>query len=590
MCNLFLLLLCRRKLIMRVPQLLICLVFIRFLSVDGFFGPIFRGAGAAAGRAVASVADDAGRIAVSAADDAGRIAVSTADDAGKMVKVGGGVIIRESTNAIPFFIDLAKRSAKLPDDVMPLLNSMGHVEMNPVLQKLMGEGMSRFAKGAATEIADATFWTKVVKQLRTLKSLRSVDDVVRDSLHHLKQFEPEQLVEMQRLGYKTYDDILEAADDLFNVFPYDTAATMISRSYGEIARGIVHSTKERLSKLLVWARGSRADTLDKITDVVGHFEGLRKAKKLVTEAEEEVLKKASDPLATVDDTWSALDDYTRKSVTLEEMVVEGNERFFEGLTSVSGTAVAVQMPRTVAVINNAVASAASSVASAASAGVVAAGSAAPQMAAAAGGAIASAATAVGAAAVRHSKKLLIAGATAAGTAVGGGVAAGIAEALKDGKTSYENKSEKNKSEKNKSNRSGSGNIENIVNSTDNSDTASISLNKNDNFFLSKLVPDDDELDHNYGFIRVQDYSEEDEAIISPTTATSSPMGGSEEEGLPHAEAFTGNVATDILCLFGCVLIPIPDTTAAPSQEEMIREFARVLDEIAASQPQDEEVC
>jgi len=192
--------------------------------------------GGAAGRAVGSVGDDAARHGMSAAskltddlagaagqtakslDDftgaAGQTINALADDGTRAIALAGfRGSPQTSTSVKEWLRQLARGSTQVTDDVLPLLDDVGEITLDPAMQKIIGSAMTRVARGGS-EVGDATFWRQVVSHIRSGRALRVADEVGAEAIHYATQLEPRELIHLQSYLENSLGKLTQASSQL----------------------------------------------------------------------------------------------------------------------------------------------------------------------------------------------------------------------------------------------------------------------------------------------------------------------------------------------------------------------------------------
>ena len=182
---------------------------------------------------------------VRASDDITRAAAATAAKT-KTVSTSADDIIkwtaRTATEAKlkrvdKFLTTLAKASTDIPEAVLPILDDIGYIPMDIVFTKAIGEAMSRSAAAAAngikSNLADKRFWLEILPHLKHLRAAKKLERLTKTARKGMREFEPEELIEIQRMSDNYMDEMLHIVDEAAEAGSH-ALDILVRRSAGEI--------------------------------------------------------------------------------------------------------------------------------------------------------------------------------------------------------------------------------------------------------------------------------------------------------------------------------------------------------------------
>lgn len=115
------------------------------------------------------------------------------------------------TRADQFLKFLARGSQNVPEELLPLLDDIGEFAMDTKLQTIIGKAMSRATTRGV--IADPIFWKQVIKYATEMKHTKNIDDIASSTIKGLKEFEPDQLIALQRIADESVRKLYSYVDD-----------------------------------------------------------------------------------------------------------------------------------------------------------------------------------------------------------------------------------------------------------------------------------------------------------------------------------------------------------------------------------------
>lgn len=147
-----------------------------------------------------------------------RTSVSVGDDAVSVAASAGGRAIATTARASfpraeKFLRKLAQNSRDVPSDILPLLDDVGDIPLDKELQQIIGKSMSQVAQRAANQIGNPFFWNQIGAYLLKLKTVRAMDVLTGVAVRALREYEPEQLIILQRLIDDSVLRLRNVADD-----------------------------------------------------------------------------------------------------------------------------------------------------------------------------------------------------------------------------------------------------------------------------------------------------------------------------------------------------------------------------------------
>jgi hypothetical protein len=247
-----------------------------------------------------------------------------------LVKLGA----RGSKESSDFFKNLATKSAaawEAPDDILQLLDEVGEFAMDDVLKGIMGDAMSRVARHGG-EIADPSFWRRVVPHLYHIKGVKAIKAIRDGALTVMKEYQPDELLQMQRFTDDVLERMLSVVDDAaeqgaqgLNLVVRTTAGELYTT-----AKGVCDKTLKYIYNIM---RGRNPSTRDPPEQTIYDITGVRVTKegleKVVEEDLERVVKAEAAVLASGDDLTKSIDDMSIPSHTLTEKMAAHIDNLLE---------------------------------------------------------------------------------------------------------------------------------------------------------------------------------------------------------------------------------------------------------------------
>lgn len=262
--------------------ILVLLVACRVCMSDagGLLGAIFS----PVARVAAGTADDVTRVASGVArgvDDVGRAAgavddvartAGAVDDVALQVGKNGlvktalvGTQMAKGATVAEWLLFVAQKTPNVPTEIFTLLDDVGEIVMDNTLKVITQQGLIRMMKaGGATPAADPLFWEQVIIHLKNVKALQITDETVRTAVAGLKELEPSQLMQVQRLADDAILQVSRARNAL-SVGGSSATNFYVRRSAGDIVKSAKNQIRQKMKKHLTKELKERAYVMDKMS-------------------------------------------------------------------------------------------------------------------------------------------------------------------------------------------------------------------------------------------------------------------------------------------------------------------------------------
>jgi hypothetical protein len=266
-------------------------------------------------KGIGSFAKTAGRTADDFVSPVGQVA-----EAG--LKAGGGRFFGRANKFLRSLAAESKEMRDLPTDVMPLLDDLPDIEMDKVLRDITGEAVIRVQREGG-KIATPEFWAKIIPHLKYLKTMKIMDELGEVSIRGIREFEPEQLIELQRLTDDFLEKLTTTVDDVLDETVEEAIDIYARKTAGEVFMAAGEKSVEMIVKFYKGGKRWIVEEMKKPgKDVPSDPADIR----FVKEAEDDVaiavndLKKAVDEGAPLSILAKKFGDQLEKTQTLKEVL------------------------------------------------------------------------------------------------------------------------------------------------------------------------------------------------------------------------------------------------------------------------------